>query len=397
MTNRELFHATLAHENGDELLHFEQGFNVPYKKWYNEGLPADVVPVNRSCITKDVNFFDHFNVSGWLFCPFEQFCVPAFDPKTIGVKEGRRISINSNGNTLMWIDEAVYNRDDGTHVGSPPFEIDFAIKNIDDYRNNRYRYIGNTGLRFGDDWLAANAADFSGQSDHIPSVWVHGPFAFLREMLGTETAMAVPYEDPEMTKLILRDHLDTCMLAAEKVIKECKPDCSYVWEDCCGSTGPFISPSIFDEAFSWWYKEWKDYLTSMGVRWSVLDTDGDPSPLVKQWYESGIDCMLPWEVNGVDMLKFADEYPDYVMMGGIYKHIFEPGDISQIGRFKSDDVFQAIDDELERVVKPMRKRGGYIASLDHAANQSVSYPGYKYYSDQLAAKYGKANIVTRFG
>ena len=68
----------------------------------------------------------------------------------------------------------------------------------------------------------------------------------------------------------------------------------------------------------------------------MLDTDGDPSPLVRLWYEAGVDCMQPWEVNAVDMLKFAEEYPQYVMMGGIYKHMFEPGHPGHVGRFQTN-------------------------------------------------------------
>ena len=94
------------------------------------------------------------------------------------------------------------------------------------------------------------------------------------------------------------------------------------------------------------------------------------------------------------MLELAGDYPDYVMMGGIYKHMFEPGDPAQTGRFESPDIRQAIDNELERVVAPMTKRGGYIASLDHWAFWGTTFEGYKHYSESLE-RYGKANLVTR--
>ncbi len=94
------------------------------------------------------------------------------------------------------------------------------------------------------------------------------------------------------------------------------------------------------------------------------------------------------------MLKLAEEYPDYIMMGGIYKHMFEPSDRAQVGRFKTVDIHQAIDEGLERVVKPMTKRGGYIASLDHWAFWGTTFEGYGYYSERLE-RYGKANRVMR--
>jgi hypothetical protein len=215
-------------------------------------------------------------------------------------------------------------------------------------------------------------------------------------LVGTENAMVLPYTEPDMIKLMLKDHLETSMLAAKPVIEAVKPDMCFVWEDCCGSSGPFIAPAIFEEIMAPWYRAWKNYLLSMGVPWIMLDTDGNPSGLAKRWYEVGVDCLQPWEVNSSDMLKFAEEFPQYVVMGGIYKHMFEPGDPAQIGRFKSTDVHQAIDEELERVVKPMMKRGGYIAALDHWAFWGTTYDGYHYYSRQLREKHGKANHVTRF-
>jgi len=219
-------------------------------------------------------------------------------------------------------------------------------------------------------------------------------YAYLRVLLGTEMAMVAPYEDPDWVRLMLRDHLDTAIGTTEELLRRVNPDMSFVWEDCCGSTGPFMSPPIFDDVFAWWYRQWKDYTKSMGVKWTVLDTDGNPSPLVTRWYANGIDCMLPWEVNGVDMLKFADEFPQYKMFGGIYKHMFEPDAPSQVGRFDTANVYEAIDQELERVVGPMRKRGGYFPALDHGAHYYVDYMPYKYYSEKLI-EYGKANVVNR--
>jgi hypothetical protein len=190
--------------------------------------------------------------------------------------------------------------------------------------------------------------------------------------------------------MMLRDHLDRSMAVSTEPIKMIKHDFAFVWEDCCGRSGPFMSPNNFNEMFAWWYKEWKDFTYSMGIPWVMLDTDGDPAPLIPKWYENGVDSVHPFEVNSSDMLKIADAYPNYVLMGGISKHMFEPDAPEQIGRFNTTDVFKAIDAELERVVAPMRKRGGYIISLDHGAHWAVDYKPYRYYSDRLY-DYGKAN------
>lgn len=397
MTNRELFHATMNRENGDELLQFELNFNVPYKKWYEDGLPKYVVPTKdgNAEITEYENLFDHFNVTGMLFCPrINQYCIPRYEEKILSDDGRVKIYINESGNTVKEIsDNYKTQNNDGSSLGSPPLEIDFAIKKPRDYEENRFRFIGNIEERIDNNALE-NADAFINQNDYISMFMIHGPYAYLREIIGTEEAMVMPYTEPAMIKMMLQDHLETSKLASEKIIKEYQPDVAFVWEDCCGSTGPFISPTVFDEVFLWWYKEWKDFTLSLGIQWTMLDTDGDPTPLVTRWYENGIDCIHPWEVNSVDMLKIAEEHPEYILQGGIYKHIFEPGDISQVGRFDSTNVYEAIDKELERVIPYMQNRGGYLPSLDHGAYWAVSYDAYRYYCEKLY-DYGKSNKVTR--
>ena len=405
MTNRELFHATMRRENGGQLLHFELGFNVPYKKWYAQGMPGHVQPLDWAQLTEYENLYDHFNVSGMLFSPenpgpgrearLKEFCIPPYEKKIIS-DDGKTITyINEIGNTVIEIsDQVQVERNDGAQIGSPPHEIDFAIKTREDYESCRHLFLGNIDQRYSAKWLADNAWRMHAQTDFVSTLWIHGPFSFLRKILGTEMAMIAPYDDPKWVRMMLEDHLKTAMETAAEPIKKIGYDMSLVWEDCCGSTGPFIAPDIFDEEFAWWYREWKDYTKSMGIPWTMLDTDGNPAPLVTRWYENGIDCMHPWEVNAVDMLKLAEEYPQYNMMGGIYKHMFEPASPGQIGKFNTSDVYQAIDQELERVLTPMRKRGGYFPSLDHWAYWAVDYDAYHYYSEKMR-EYGKANTVLR--
>jgi len=396
--NRELFHATMRGENGDQLLHFEQGFAVPWKKWQKQGLPAHVDPCGATLGPAET-LYDHFNVTGF-YCPAREsvnsFRYPEFKGDFYSDQGDRVTYVNGLGNTLMSLSEkAMTSRDDGSSFGGLLHEIDFAVKCRRDYEAIRGEYTGNIDKRCDYAKAAELAPAGNAQADYPVVFFVNGPFAHLRAILGTENAIAAPYEDLEWTRMMLRDHLEVMSGIVDRLAKIIRFDMTFVWEDCCGGSGPFMSPPMFDVAHAWWYREWKDFTRSIGIPWAWLDTDGDPSPLVTRWYENGIDCMLPWEVNGVDMLKFAEAYPKYRMMGGIYKHMFEPNAPAQVGKFNTRDVREAIDQEMKRVVEPMRKRGRYFPALDHGASYYIDYPDYKYYCEKMTG-YGKANRVTRF-
>jgi len=388
MTNRELFHATMRRENGDRLLHYELGYNGrTLEKWYEAGLPRHVLAPQLFGVAPTPDLLDYMNVCKFAVCGFEQYYVPPFPTEVLEKRRISTVARDSRGNVIEY-------RSDGE--GSLPHGIDFAIKTLADYLERRARIIGGAEQRATEADLDTMRRTVRDQQDHVVALWVHGPFAFLRELLGTEGAMIAPYAEPEMVRMMLDDHLRLSREAGARVADAVRPDCSYVWEDCSGSTGPFVSPSIFREFCLPWYQEWKRFLLDLGIPWIVMDTDGNPTPLVGLWMQGGVDCILPWEVNAVDILKIARDFPALNLMGGVYKHIFEPGSLSQVGRFETTDPRREIDKELERVVKPLRKRGGYVAGLDHTVHKNVGYRDFAYYCEQLVAKYGKANRATRF-
>jgi len=387
MTNRDLFHATMRRENGENLLHVIQGFDVVLSDWQAQGLPPELALPPFWGLSPAPDLFDQSNTCKFAYVGWEQFYVPAFDEELLEETATRVTRRNSRGNTAQI-------RTDGG--ASLPHEIDFAIKGPDDYARLRERLVGQVSGRVESQVLADAASALRRQQDHLVSLWVHGPFGYLRELLGVEQAILLPYTEPNLTQQILDDHLQASMACAESIIADTRPDLSYVWEDCCGSSGPMVSPPAFRRFYLPWYQAWKGFLREHGVPWVVMDTDGDPTPLVGLWIEAGVDCILPWEVNSVDMLAAAEMYPDLVFMGGIYKHMFEPDAPEQVGRFPSDDVQQAIEAELARVVAPMQRRGGYIPSLDHWVYRAVHYPDFAFYCRLLESEYGVANQSTRF-
>ena len=89
--------------------------------------------------------------------------------------------------------------------------------------------------------------------------------------------------------------------------------------------------------------------------------------MIPIYMDMGMNIMSPFEAAaGSDIVEMAREFPDLVMTGGIDKRVIAAGK-------------EEIDRYLERVLGPMRSRGGYIPTCDHGVPEDVSYENYLYY------------------
>ncbi len=80
-----------------------------------------------------------------------------------------------------------------------------------------------------------------------------------------------------------------------------------------------------------------------------------------------MDMMSPFEVAaGCDVVALGRQYPRLVMSGGIDKRVLATTPAQ-------------IDAYLQRVLPPMRARGGYIPTCDHGVPEEVSYTNYLHY------------------
>lgn len=359
-------------ENGSRLLHVEQGFcDGVLEDWLSQGLPATIANPAFWGVTDQEDIFDFFNVAKFAHCSFNQFRIEPLPEQILSESNGRRTYRDGMGNTI----EA---RTDGISL---PHVMDYAVKSKGDYLAIREEMIRVDERRWNSIHDENFFASVRNQEDHIVTLHVSGPFGFIRDMVGAETAMMLPYLDEELYRMMLRDHLDVCCRTAEHVIRACRPDCCFIWEDNCYKNGPMVSPNIFREFHLPWYQEWDHFLNVCGVPFSLVDTDGDPTALIPLWVEGGITGILPWEVNAVDMLKISREFPHLVLLGGIYKHVLEkePSDIEA---------------EIDRVMSVLSHRGGYIASLDHWVYRGIGMKSFTCYCHNLE-RYGKANRSSR--
>lgn len=110
---------------------------------------------------------------------------------------------------------------------------------------------------------------------------------------------------------------------------------------------------------------------------SIVDCDGDPSQIVENWMDEGVNIMFPLEVAaGVDLLAWRERFGmDLRLRGGIDKRALVEGGT-------------AIDREIERI-RPVFEQGGYIPHLDHLVPPDIPYGHYCDYLEKKRRLIGK--------
>jgi hypothetical protein len=99
-----------------------------------------------------------------------------------------------------------------------------------------------------------------------------------------------------------------------------------------------------------------------------IDTDGFADPVIDLYRAAiGMNVMSPFEVAaGCDVLRTAEKYPDMALFGGIDKRVLAAGR-------------KPIDEMLERILPPMRRRGACIPTRDHGLPEEVSLENHEHY------------------
>ena len=359
---RERFLSVMAGERTEQFSQFEHGFwQETYERFQQEGLPGDVTyPELFSPSKNDLcSYFDILKIG---YIRPTLYNIPYFDYEVLEETDEYIIARNGHGAILE------------TFKGnqSLPREIDFTIKCREDYLKYRERFksgMADERLAYISDELITGSAN---QDNSLVVTHMDGFFAYLREIMGVENTLMMFYDDPEYIHMIYDDMTDMYMEVYSRILDRVKPDFAFIWEDMCFKNGPLVSPGIFSEFMVPNYKKIVSFLHDYSIKNIIVDSDGDVLKLMPLWREAGVTGILPFEVQaGMDVTKIDEEFPDMVLVGGIDKRVFASG--------KKED----IDNELDRVLPAMAKRGRYIPTLDHWVPPEVSLDAFGYYVEKV--------------
>lgn len=253
---------------------------------------------------------------------------------------------------------------------SMPLFMDRPIKTRNDFEEYKQYYNDNIEKRLPRNWdkvvKRAKNRNFLIRLGGNP----YGFFGFLRYLMGFENLLIKMYDDPKLIKDINEFFLNYIIKAWSKILEDVEVDCAYIWEDMAYKSGSMISPDMFREFLSPYYKRMVGFLRENGVDIILVDSDGYIEELVPLMKEVGVTGLWPWEIQaGNNLLRVRKNYPDLQIIGGVDKSILRKGK-------------NAIDKELEKA-SYLLKKGRFIPHIDHLIPPDSKWENFKYYRKKL--------------
>jgi len=114
-----------------------------------------------------------------------------------------------------------------------------------------------------------------------------------REFMGTEALSLAWYDYPAMMHDMMEWFADFIIETSLPILAKINVEYFVLNEDLSMKAGPLLSPATYREFIFPHLKRLITTLKANGVRYVALDTDGNPTLLVPQFMEAGVDVLFP--------------------------------------------------------------------------------------------------------
>jgi len=186
-------------------------------------------------------------------------------------------------------------------------------------------------------------------------------YGWLRNWMGFENISYLMYDDPELFETMISHITNLQMEVIGPVLEKVQFDFVYIFEDCCGATGPLFSPEIYKKVLDKYYRKLIRFYKDHHVKFALVDSDGQVDLLIPLWLESGFDIIFPvevgkWKASPAELRKkFGDSLK---MMGAVDKHVIALGE---------EAIYRHLKD-----LEPEVRKGGVLPIPDHRIPPNVS-------------------------
>jgi uroporphyrinogen decarboxylase len=205
------------------------------------------------------------------------------------------------------------------------------------------------------------------EATSVVGLRVPGLYRFPEFWLGVEGVTYMMYDEPDAFADMIETMVSMYEQTLAPVLERGCIDYVYVFEDCCGGTGPLISPALYERFLAHAYRRLFDLCHAHGAL-TLMDSDGKVDDLISHWLASGMDILFPVEVGTwkTDPVELRRRFGKSLrMVGGVNKHVIGQGE-------------KAIRSELEHLV-PLVEEGGYIPMPDHKIPPDCTLNDFKRY------------------
>jgi uroporphyrinogen decarboxylase len=350
MTSRELFREIMFYGDFDRMPVWHwAGWPETEKEWEEQGLEPGQ------------NRHEYFNAGGLPWgVPVNLNLYPAFPTQTIEETPEYRIIQQGDGVIAKhWKDRSCI-----------PQYLDFILTNRQAWEEQYKEKLQPNPARIASDFDAI--AERMNASNRPLSVGTGSLVGWLRDWMGVVNFSYLQFDDPELLAEMVDTISDLVCWSLDIVLPKVQVDMGWGWEDICGSSGPLISPEIFNAYVVPGYRKIADKLLEHGVQLYVVDSDGLIDDLLPGWFTGGVNVMFPVQIQpmGADPMAFRRQYGKGLrIIGGIDKLVLTQDEA-------------AIDAEIERRL-PLMREGGFVPLPDHLIVPGTPLKNYVYYLNRL--------------
>ena len=373
MNPRQRYRETILFGNPDKIPFTPGGGRESTRaRWHKEGLPEGANPVGE---VMRILGIEPEKTQPALSPGVSFKMIPTFEEQVLEHKNGHYIVRDWMGAITEISDEYDY-----TYIRSARDFVTrkwhkFPVENREDWEEMKWRFDPKSEGRFPDNF--EERCEKMKDRDYSVTIHFNAPFWQLREWCGMEGLCILMAEDPEFVDEMAQFWTDFVSATMAPILERVELDRMGMSEDMAYKAHSMISPAMVRRFLVPAYQQWVSEAKASGCPIVDMDSDGYVGELIPIWIESGINCSHPMEVAA---------YNDIVECRRIHgKQMAYHGGIDKRAIAKGGDVIKR---ELERVIPPLLKDGGFIPSCDHGVPHDISWDNFVEYSRLLAGYTG---------
>jgi hypothetical protein len=188
-----------------------------------------------------------------------------------------------------------------------------------------------------------------------------------------EDALRLTIDQPQLVREMMMVQGEFAAQITQQILDEIEVDAILFGEPISSSSGPLISPQMYEDLVLPSYEPVLDMAQGYGVKTFILRTYANSKALLPSILRTRINCIWACECNdqSLDYRLLRQEFgKELKLIGGIDTNVLR----MDKGRIRR---------EVERTVPALVEQGGYIPLLDGRIRKVVPYENYVYYRNLL--------------